>query len=142
VHVVLLPITPHFGKYFIYRGILFVGGDIMLGETIKELRDARDLTQERLAAIMGLSRPTITKYERNERIPDLIIATRMAEYFGVSLDYLCGRKPSAKEKLAYEIVTMFDRRGLIDCNIENNGFRKVLTVVSFALDTYFSSEKK
>jgi transcriptional regulator with XRE-family HTH domain len=118
------------------------GGNIMLGDNIKELRDAHGLTQEGLATFMGLSRPTITKYERNERVPDLIIATRMAEYFGVSLDYLCGKKPSVKEKVAHEIVAMFDRKGMTDNDVESNGFKALLKVVNYVLDIYCSSIKR
>jgi transcriptional regulator with XRE-family HTH domain len=114
----------------------------MLGEKIKELREAHGLTQEELATALGLSRPTITKYERGDRVPDLIIATRMAEYFGVSLDYLVGRKPSIKEKIAYDIVAMFDRKGLTDADAESNGLKSLLKIVSYVFDVYCNTIKK
>jgi transcriptional regulator with XRE-family HTH domain len=114
----------------------------MLSEKIKELREAHGLTQEELATALGLSRPTITKYERNERVPDLIIATRMAEYFGVSLDYLVGRKPSIKEKIAYEIVAMFNRKGLTDADVESNGFKTLLKLLNCVTDVYCNSNRK
>lgn len=114
----------------------------MFNEIMQELRYAQGLTQEDLAIAMGLSRSTITKYEREERIPDLVIATRMAEYFGVSLDYLCGRRPSAKEKAAYEIVAMFDQKGLTLKDIDSKAMRSMLKVVSCVLDEYKNFNKK
>jgi transcriptional regulator with XRE-family HTH domain len=113
----------------------------MLGEKIKELREARGITQEELAVAMSLSRPTITKYETGERTPDLITATRVAEFFGISLDHLVGHKPSVKEKLAYEIVAMFDRKGLTPDNIESSEFKRLLAVVNYILDTYVRDKR-
>jgi transcriptional regulator with XRE-family HTH domain len=114
----------------------------MLGEKIKELREARSITQDELATVLGLSRPTITKYERDERVPDLIIANRMAEHFGVSLDYLVGRKPSIKEKIAYEIVAMFERNGLTDDDALSRGFKTLLRLLSCVIEVYSSSKQK
>lgn len=103
----------------------------MLGARIKELRESRGLTQEELAIALGLSRPAVTKYERDERIPDLITAARIAEFFGVSMDYLCGRKLSEKEKLAYEIAAILNQKGVNDINSEE--FKKVMSVFSCIL---------
>jgi putative transcriptional regulator len=108
----------------------------MLGDRIKEIRDAHGLTQEDLATAIGVSRTTITKYERNERVPDLITLTKITEILGISLDYVCGRKPSVKEKAAHEIIAMFDKKGLSPNDIESNEFRRLLAVVNFVLDTY------
>jgi transcriptional regulator with XRE-family HTH domain len=110
----------------------------MLGDKIKELREIHKITQEELANIMGLTRSTIYKYERNERYPDIGTITRMAEYFGVTIDYLCDRKPTAKEKLAYEIVAMFDRKGLAPNDFESIEFKKLFAVVNYVLDIYSS----
>jgi transcriptional regulator with XRE-family HTH domain len=114
----------------------------MLGDKIKELREIHKITQEGLANIMGLTRSTIYKYERNERYPDIGTITRMAEYFGVTIDYLCDRKPTAKEKLAYEIVAMFDRKGLALKDADSNTMKALLKVVSCVFDEYSSINKK
>jgi transcriptional regulator with XRE-family HTH domain len=108
----------------------------MFGDIIKNLRIDHGITQEELASIMDLSRPTITKYETNERVPDLDTITRLADYFGVSVDYLCGRKPNAKEKAAYEIITMFDRKGLTSSDISSNEYKKLFDVVNHVLEIY------
>lgn len=54
---------------------------------LKTLRKAKGLTQEQLAEAVGISRGTIGGYEigrRNPRLPDL---QKLAEFFGVGLDY-------------------------------------------------------
>jgi transcriptional regulator with XRE-family HTH domain len=64
----------------------------MLKDRIRELRLSRNLTQEDFANILGVSRPAITKYETGEREPDYQTLIKISDYFGVSLDYLFGRK--------------------------------------------------
>lgn len=64
----------------------------MFAERLKELRKQRGLTQERLAKIIGVERSTIGKYEgKGGVIPSDDIKYKLAELFGVSVDYLLGR---------------------------------------------------
>jgi transcriptional regulator with XRE-family HTH domain len=114
----------------------------MIGNNIRELRNMHKKTQKEFAAIMGLSRGAINKYETNERTPDIDTLTKMAEYFGVSLDYLVGRKVSAKEKAAHEIVAMFDQKRISSSDIESNELKNMLVIVNFVLETYCRSNKK
>ena len=57
----------------------------MLGQFIKEQRLARDLTQEYLAAKIGVSRPTYRKIESGNRELTLSQADRLAEELGMTL---------------------------------------------------------
>lgn len=57
---------------------------------LKELRAARDTTQAELAAYLGVSRPTVAGYERNKE-PNQETLTKIAAFFGVTVDYLLGR---------------------------------------------------
>lgn len=63
------------------------------GETLKELLDERKLTAKQLAAELGVSAPTITRYIRAERMPDINILVLIADYFSCSTDYLLGKEP-------------------------------------------------
>jgi transcriptional regulator with XRE-family HTH domain len=61
-----------------------------LGERVRELRRARGLTLEELAAGSGVSRAMISKVERGEKNPTLVVAAKLAEGLGVSLSRLAG----------------------------------------------------
>lgn len=62
---------------------------------LKELRQKNNLTQDQLANELNTryhlneSKATISQFEHNKRIPDLDRLINIADYFKVSLDYLC-----------------------------------------------------
>lgn len=58
---------------------------------LRELRRQRKLSQIRLAMELNVSQNTICRYETGEREADYATLVRIADYFGVSLDYLLGR---------------------------------------------------
>lgn len=63
----------------------------MFGERLKALRKEKGLTQEQLAAIIGVERSSIGKYEgKSKIIPSDDVKYRIAELFGVTVDYLMG----------------------------------------------------
>lgn len=61
-----------------------------LGERVKELRRGRGMTLEELAEKSGVSRAMISKVERGEKNPTLVVAARLAGGFGVTLSRLVG----------------------------------------------------
>ena len=61
-----------------------------LGVRVRDLRKDRGLTLDELAATSGVSRAMISKLERGEKNPTLVIAARLAEGLGVSLSRLAG----------------------------------------------------
>src|ERR687895_1616858 len=61
-----------------------------LGERVRELRRGRGLTLEELAERSGVSRAMISKLERGEKNPTLVVAAKLAEGFGVTLSQLVG----------------------------------------------------
>ena len=63
---------------------------IDFGERLKELRTASGLTQQQLAARMGLSKSAVSLYECMERAPSPNILIKLAALFHVSTDYLLG----------------------------------------------------
>ena len=58
---------------------------------IRELRKERKLKQQEMADICGLKIRSYQGYEYGENYPDVPGLVAIAEYFGVSLDYLMGR---------------------------------------------------
>lgn len=58
-----------------------------IGKALKHLRKGRKLTQEQAAEQLGLTRCTVSNYECGRRSPHLTDLQRMAEFYGVGLDY-------------------------------------------------------
>ena len=58
---------------------------------IRDLREDHDLTQKQLAEHLMCDQSLYSKYERNERPLPLDFACKLADYYGVSVDYLLGR---------------------------------------------------
>jgi len=63
----------------------------ILGERIKELRKSRNLLQKQLAEVLNVTSDAIIRFESGVRRPSLDNLIILADYFGVSLDYLVGR---------------------------------------------------
>lgn len=49
------------------------------------------MNRKALAECCGLSKNTVARYERGERVPSIEDAEKIADFFEVSLDFLCGR---------------------------------------------------
>jgi len=62
----------------------------LIGENIKKMRRERNLTQEEMAAHLGISFQAVSKWERGEGLPDITLLPALARYFGVTVDELMG----------------------------------------------------
>ena len=60
------------------------------GENLKHLRKSRELTQKDFGAKVGLSKAVVSKYENGMGYPSFDILVRIAQFFGVTTDYLLG----------------------------------------------------
>jgi transcriptional regulator with XRE-family HTH domain len=63
---------------------------------IRDLREDRDLTQKEVADLLLCDQSLYSKYERLERPLPLDLADKLADFYGVSLDYLVGRTAQKK----------------------------------------------
>ncbi|MDF8373622.1 helix-turn-helix domain-containing protein [Weissella paramesenteroides] len=59
---------------------------------LKELREAKGLSQRQLANELGMVHQTYSNYERGEREPRIDVLIKLADYFDVSVDYLIGHE--------------------------------------------------
>lgn len=66
-----------------------------ISKRIVEIRKEKDWSQTDLATNSGVSREMIGKYERGDASPSIDAAKRIADAFGVSLDYLVGEGSNA-----------------------------------------------
>ncbi len=67
-----------------------------LSERLQELKASRNLLQKDIAASVNLSLRAYQRYEYGERQPTADVLIALADYFGVSLDYLVGRSDDPK----------------------------------------------
>ncbi len=58
-----------------------------IGHKLKTLRKGRKLTQEQAAEKLGITRATVSNYEVGRRSPHISELKRIAEFYGVGLDY-------------------------------------------------------
>lgn len=92
-----------------------------LGERVRSLRRERGLTLDDLAARSGVSRAMISKLERGEKSPTLVVAAKVAEGLGVGLPQLVG----AEEKR--RVVVTRRREGRIVRDPETGFERQLLS---------------
>ena len=59
-----------------------------LGQKITKIRKEKKLSQVDIASYVGVSRDAISKYERDDIVPSVENANKIAQILGVSLDYL------------------------------------------------------
>ena len=57
---------------------------------LKLLRKEYGISQQRLADEIGISQPSINKYENHDIEPEIEILIRLADYFNTSVDYIIG----------------------------------------------------
>lgn len=62
--------------------------NLILGQNIYRLRSEKQLSQEELAGLAGVSRQSVSKWETGTAVPELDKLQRLCEIFGVSLDCL------------------------------------------------------
>jgi transcriptional regulator with XRE-family HTH domain len=76
-----------------------------IGDKIVKLRKERRWSQQHLAKKLGTSGPIIGRYERSEMVPSVEVAKKLADIFGVTLDYLVddtGRIAEIKDRTMLE----------------------------------------
>ncbi len=78
--------------------------DNILGRRLASLRKARKIRQVDVAQYLNVSRQAISKYELGTREPDLATLLKLAEYYGVSMDFLLGRKDEDQSSTLDEVT--------------------------------------
>ena len=58
----------------------------MLNENIRALRKEKGLSQEELAARLGVSRQTISSLENGRYNPSILLAYKIAKYFDMTIE--------------------------------------------------------
>lgn len=70
-----------------------------IGERIAQLRKSRSMSQFQLAKTLNIATSTLGMYETNRRKPNMEMLEKLADFFGVSIDYLLGRETIDKSDI-------------------------------------------
>jgi transcriptional regulator with XRE-family HTH domain len=60
----------------------------MIGEQIKRLRSARNMSQVELASALNVSKQSVSNWENNNILPSVEVIKQLAQFFSCSSDYL------------------------------------------------------
>ena len=63
---------------------------------LRDLREDRDLKQTDVAALLGIRQTVYSRYERGYQNLPLELLLALADYYGVSTDYILGRTDNPK----------------------------------------------
>ena len=79
---------------------------LFLNENIKKLRLSRGLNQVEFAKILCVTKQCISNWENDNVVPSIDMLCKIADYFGVSTDYLLGRR----EKRAIDVSKLTEEQ--------------------------------
>ena len=84
-----------------------------IAETISRLRRERGLTQEGLGARLGISGQAVSKWEKGESLPDILLLPELCGILGISVGALLGQSKEAEDgDVMRSFVEMAKRRVL------------------------------
>lgn len=93
----------------------------MIGTRLKQLREEQNLKQEELAQKLSISASAVGMYETNKREPNNELTVKIAEFFGVTTDYLLGKteiRNSEEANFKFAFHKDIDTEGLTDEDIK------------------------
>lgn len=84
---------------------------LKLGENLKKFRLQRELTQEQLADVLGVSAQAVSRWENGTTYPDITLLPTIASYFEITLDELMGMEDFKSEEQLKELIAQLDENG-------------------------------
>ena len=82
--------------------------NVKIGAKVKALRKRDDITQERLAEVLGVTSQAVSKWESESGYPDIEYITPIANFFNVTIDYLFDYDTAEKRRKIDEYCEKFD----------------------------------
>ena len=118
-----------------------------IGEKIVEARRAKNLTQEQLAELLGVTRQSISRWEQNQAYPEMEKILRLSDILEVSCDYLLKENVTKKDyttvnkgksfmqtRLLKGMMGKKVKIDLLDGEIDVDYFDKVCEILGFEED--------
>ena len=85
----------------------------VIAKNIAELRRANDTTQAELAEKLNYSDKAVSKWERGESVPDVMVLSEIADIFGVTVDYLLTEDHAQAEEIAESDMKILTKNRVI-----------------------------
>lgn len=86
-----------------------------IGDRIADLRKEAGMTQQQMAEIVGISRPSLAKIENSQRAISLEEGDTISKALGISLDSLISHDDIQKEEVSF--AKAFKTKGMNDNNL-------------------------
>lgn len=106
--------------------------EINIGKMIVSKRREKGLTQEDLAAYIGVSKASVSKWETGQSYPDITFLPQLGTYFNISIDDLMGYSPQLTPE---DIKALYHR--LAD-DFSTKAFAEVLAECEAIIKKYYS----
>lgn len=109
---------------------------LKLGENLKKFRLQRELTQEQLADVLGVSAQAVSRWENGTTYPDITLLPTIASYFEITLDELMGMENWRSEEQLKELLRQLEENGSKGLIYENilllrDAVKTILQIMSF-----------
>ena len=78
---------------------------LKIGEILRTLRREKNLTQEELAEVLGVSPQAVSRWENDASLPDITLLPGLADFFDVTLDELMGREVQRRKQQIWELCS-------------------------------------
>ena len=107
-----------------------------IGKFISELRKEKNMTQEELANVMGVTDKSISRWENGKTMPDIAMLSTLSNNLGVSIqELLDGRKMTKEELLelkgSIEKLVLYESNQQVKKDIKTNKYIILGNVITF-----------
>lgn len=105
---------------------------LKLSENISSLRKSKKITQDDLAAFIGVTKASVSKWETGQSMPDILLLPQLATFFNVSVDFLLGYEPQLSKEQIQQIYLDYTKA------FSKEPFENVLSKVQTTTHQYYS----
>lgn len=106
-----------------------------IGDVIKKYRKNKGITQEEMAACLGITTPAVNKWERGNTMPDITLLAPIARLLDITIDELL----SFKDELTDEEINRYLSN--VQKDLEDKSFHEVFISVKEKIEEYPNCEE-
>lgn len=104
----------------------------LFGDRLKELRKEHNLTQKDIGNLCDVAKTTISNWENNITQPPFEVVKKIAEYFGVTIDYLLNFTQDDVDNME-KLKQALKQAGMWDYSVDDmsrEDFEKAMKIVA------------